>query len=601
MPAEPLLPRADRTDQAAGADPAGRPEDSALAGRIRVLLVDDDEDDVVLARDLLRDVQGASFEVDWTPDYDEGLRGALAGRYDVCLVDYRLGAQSGVDFVRDVRRAEGATPVILLTGQGSYEVDLAAMEAGAADFLDKPQLTSALLGRSIRYAIQQRAAEEDRLRLLRERAARAEAEAATRAAREQAARLEAEVAERRRAEAELSRAKQEVEAASRAKDRFLATLSHELRTPLTPVLAVVSRLEADPRLDEEVRTELARVRRNVELEARLIDDLLDLTRIAQGKLELDRQALEVGALLEQAIQISCAEESRAGRLRIETDIAPGLPPVAADASRLTQVFWNLLNNAVKFTPEGGAIRVRARREPAGDELVIEIEDTGIGIDPEVLPRLFDAFEQGDPDITRRFGGLGLGLAISHTIVEMHGGALGAASDGPGRGSTFTLRLPAQEGARAEPAGGEAGPAEAATAAALEAPPRTLAILLVEDHADTAEAMAGLLDMMGHQVTTAGTAAAALAAAAAGLAGGSRFDLVVSDLGLPDQSGLDLMRELAGRFGLRGIALSGYGMEEDVRQSLAAGFDRHLIKPVPLHTLELAIRDVAALPPPASRP
>ncbi|HYH45717.1 MAG TPA: hybrid sensor histidine kinase/response regulator, partial [Thermoanaerobaculia bacterium] len=433
MPAEPLPPRGDRPAGFAGPEPE-------LAGRIRVLLVDDDEDDVVLARDLLRDVQGVRFEVDWTPDYDEGLRGALAGRYDVCLVDYRLGAQSGVDFVRDVRQAEGATPVILLTGQGSYEVDLAAMEAGAADFLDKPQLTSALLGRSIRYAIQQRAAEEDRLRLLRERAARAEAEAATRAAREQAARLEAEVAERRRAEAELSRAKQEVEAASRAKDRFLATLSHELRTPLTPVLAVVSRLEADPRLDGELRTELARVKRNVELEARLIDDLLDLTRIAQGKLELDRQVLEVGALLEQAIQISCAEESRAGRLLIETDIASGLPPVAADASRLTQVFWNLLNNAVKFTPEGGAIRVRARREPAGPpqtveaELVIEIEDTGIGIDPDVLPRLFDAFEQGDPDITRRFGGLGLGLAISHTIVEMHGGALAAASAGPGRGS-----------------------------------------------------------------------------------------------------------------------------------------------------------------------
>ena len=568
-------------------------EPLADAGRIRLLLVDDDEDDVVLARDLLREVPGARFEVDWTPDYDEGLRGVLSGRYDVCLVDYRLGERNGVDFMRDVRQAEGATPVILLTGQGSYEVDLAAMEAGAADFLEKPQLTAALLGRSIRYAIQQRAAEEDRLRLLQERAARAQAEAATRAAREHAARLEAEIVERRRAEAELSRAKQDVEAASRAKDRFLATLSHELRTPLTPVLAVVSRLEADPRLAEELRAELARARRNVELEARLIDDLLDLTRISQGKLELDRQVVEVGPLLDLAIEICSVELSSAGRVRVETDIAPDLPAIEADGSRLTQVFWNLINNAVKFTPEGGTIRVRARCRTG--EMEIEFEDTGIGIDPEVLPRLFDAFEQGDPGITRRFGGLGLGLAISHAIMDMHGGELSAASDGPGKGSTFTLRLPVVPDAAARPAApGRAAPAEAPSP--MAAPRRPLAILLVEDHADTAEAMAGLLEVMGHQVTAVATAAEALAAAEPGAGGAPRFDLVVSDLGLPDQSGLDLMRELAGRYGLRGIALSGYGMEEDVRQSRAAGFDRHLVKPVPLHVLEQAIGEVAALLP-----
>ncbi len=491
--------------------------------------------------------------------------------------------------MRDVRRADGATPVILLTGQGSFEVDLAAMEAGAADFLDKPQLTAGLLGRSIRYAISQRAAEEDRLRLLRERAARAQAEAATRAVSEYAGRLEAEIVERRRAEAELSHAKHEVEAASRAKDRFLATLSHELRTPLTPILAVVSRLEADPRLEDELRAEIVRVRRNVELEARLIDDLLDLTRIEQGKLELDRQVHDVGALLEQAIQICCGEESRAGRLRVETDVAPGLPAVAADGARLTQVIWNLLNNAVKFTPEGGTIRVRARCEPAGRgraELVIEIEDTGIGIDPEVLPRLFDAFEQGDPGITRRFGGLGLGLAISHAIMEMHGGGLAAASAGPGQGATFTLRLPVGEGLAAV---GGVAPTADLTMGEPEAPARPLAILLVEDHTDTAEAMTDLLGMMGHRVTAVGTAAAALAEAGKGVP----FDLVVSDLGLPDRSGLDLMRDLVARHGLPGIALSGYGMEEDVRQSREAGFGRHLTKPVPLHTLEQAIQDVAA--------
>jgi signal transduction histidine kinase len=555
--------------------------------RVRVLLVDDDEDEFVLARGRLAEVPGFAFEVDWTPDYEAGLRAVLAGGYHVCLVDYRLGERNGVDFVRDVRRAEGATPVILLTGQGSYEVDLAAMEAGAADFLDKDELSPGLLGRSLRYAIRQRAAEEDRLRLLQEQAARAQAEAATRAAREQAERLEAEVVERRRAQAELSRAKLEAEAANRAKDRFLATLSHELRTPLAPVLAVVSRLELDPRLDDELRAELSRVRRNVELEARLIDDLLDLTRVAQGKLELERRPVDLQPLLAQAIEICCAEARTAGRLRVETDLAP-LPPVAADASRLTQVFWNLLNNAVKFTPEGGLVRIRSRVEEGG--VVVEIADSGIGIEPESRQRLFRAFEQGDPEITRQFGGLGLGLAISHAIAELHGGTLSAASDGRGKGATFTLRLPAQAAGTAgvetaQPTAAEALPAEAAEAG------RQLAILLVEDHADTAAALADLLAAVGHRVTVAGTAAEAVEQAAAPPEGS--FDLVVSDLGLPDRSGLELMRELVDRFGLTGIALSGYGMEEDVRCSHEAGFVRHLTKPVALAALVEAIREVAA--------
>jgi signal transduction histidine kinase/ActR/RegA family two-component response regulator len=412
--------------------------------------------------------------------------------------------------------------------------------------------------------------------------------------------MHVDITKLRRTEQKLQEARDAAEAANRAKDHFLAMLSHELRTPLAPVLATVSRLQDDPRL-RGLRREMALVRRNVELEARLIDDLLDLTRISQGKLELDRQLVEIGPLLDLAIQICCVEESSAGRVRVETDIAPELPPVEADGSRLTQVFWNLINNAVKFTPEGGTIRVRARRqEPPGAEraeLEIEIQDTGIGIDPELLPRLFDAFEQGDPGITRRFGGLGLGLAISHAIVDLHGGELSAASAGPGQGSTFTLRLPAVVAAEAEwPA--VPGPAVPVVAPppAGEAPQRPLAILLVEDHADTAEAMAGLLEVMGHRVTAVATAAEALAAAEPEADGAPRFDLVVSDLGLPDRSGLDLMRELAGRHGLRGIALSGYGMEEDVRQSREAGFDRHLVKPVPLPALEQAIGEVAALLP-----
>jgi two-component system, chemotaxis family, CheB/CheR fusion protein len=411
-----------------------------------------------------------------------------------------------------------------------------------------------------------------------------------------------DVSERRRAQEALEQAHRELQEALEAKDRFLATLSHELRTPLTPVLAVVSGLAADPRL-APFAGELAMIQRNVELEARLIDDLLDLTRISRGKLELRRREIDARRVIEHALA-TIGPELAARDLRLDVRLAVEEHRVWADAPRLTQVLWNLLSNAVKFTPPGGAVAVESRLESAADcrgrrELAVEVRDTGIGIEPEVLPRIFDAFEQTDRRITRRFGGLGLGLAVSRAIVELHGGRLTAASEGRGRGAAFTLRLPleaVQEDldetgvwfSRARPAGlAPAPPAKGGTEAN---PP--LRILLVEDHADTAEAMADLLRLMGHEVTVAGTVAAALDAAGAAREGAGRIDLVLSDLGLPDGSGQDLMRELSRLYGLRGIALSGYGMEEDVRRSREAGFLRHLTKPVDLQILESAIRQVA---------
>jgi PAS domain S-box-containing protein len=389
--------------------------------------------------------------------------------------------------------------------------------------------------------------------------------------------------------------------ANAAKDQFLATLSHELRTPLTPVLAVVSALEEDRRLPADVRQRLATVRRNAELEARLIDDLLDLTRIERGKLDLHREVTDVLPLLAHAVEACRTPESEEKALRLVTELAADDHRVWADGSRLSQVFWNLLKNAVKFTPEGGTIRVRSWNEGEAEAaerwLVVEVADTGIGIEPQLLPRIFDAFEQGQQTITRRYGGLGLGLAISRAIAELHGGTLEAASEGRDRGSTFTMRLPLGLPAHAvpwPPMGADFGEIT------LSVPVfRPLHVLLVEDHQDTAEAMADLLRASGHQVTVAGSVDEALAAAAAASGGekdkpanGGAIDLVVSDLGLPDGSGYDLMRELAGRYGLRGIALSGYGMDEDVRQSREAGFERHLTKPVDLRTLEAAIRDSA---------
>ena len=402
--------------------------------------------------------------------------------------------------------------------------------------------------------------------------------------------LAAVFAERRRAEEEQGRllareseARAEAEAANRAKDQFLAALSHELRTPLTPVLAIASGLAADDRIPPGPRRQLDVIRRNVELEARLIDDLLDLTRITRGKLDLRLEVTDVRKVVEHTIEIACEREIAAGRLRVVTGLGPEDHRLWADPSRLTQVLWNLLSNAVKFTPAGGTITVRSRCEP--DRLALQVSDTGIGIDPEVMPYIFDAFEQGRTRGPRRTGGLGLGLAISKAIAGMHGGTLSAASEGHGHGATFTLVLPR---GRDLPAISEA-PAEPVKPAAIENPKseiQNLRLLLVEDHADTAEAMAELLRLLGHQVTVAGDMASALAAGEA-LAGGGSLDLLISDLGLPDGSGLDVMRAIS-RFGIPGIALSGYGMEEDVRRSHEAGFSRHLTKPVGLPALESAI-------------
>src|SRR3954453_1295880 len=253
-----------------------------------------------------------------------------------------------------------------------------------------------------------------------------------------------DLTERKRSErlmADEKLARQEAEAANQAKDHFLATLSHELRTPLTPVLAVLSGLQENVQIPADVRPQLAMMRRNVELEARLIDDMLDLTRIARGKPELRREVADLRQVVDHALQTARADLFGKG-LRLSLDLAEEDYSVWADTPRLTQVFWNLFSNAVKFTPPGGAITVRAwREEGAGPQLVVEVEDTGIGIEPDVLSGIFDAFQQGELAITRRFGGLGLGLAISKAIVELHGGNLSAMSGGRGHGSKFAVGLP----------------------------------------------------------------------------------------------------------------------------------------------------------------
>ncbi len=388
-----------------------------------------------------------------------------------------------------------------------------------------------------------------------------------------------DITEQRAAAQALAQAKESAERASKAKDEFLAALSHELRTPLTPVLMIAEEMCHDTSLSTELRAQLRMVRRNVRLESRLIDDLLDLTRIARGRLGLEAAPTDLHETLREAIEI-VRDDAGARSLHLveKLDRAPAW--MLGDRTRLEQVFWNLLRNAVKFTPPGGRITVSTRQDDARQRWLLEVSDTGIGIAPEVLPVLFEKFEQGDRTNDHRFGGLGLGLAISKAIVELHGGVIEAASEGPGRGATFRVEL----GPLIAPPANASLPGEAPRAQVQLAP---LRLLLVEDHSATSAVMARLLGRAGHHVTTADSVAAALAAAER-----EAFEIVICDLGLPDGTGHELMRQLRERYPLRGIAVSGYGMEEDVRRSRESGFEAHLTKPVEFAELHAALARLA---------
>jgi len=388
-----------------------------------------------------------------------------------------------------------------------------------------------------------------------------------------------DMTERKREEEAMKRAKEAADTANKAKDQFLAVLSHELRTPLTPVLATVSARQAQADLPEELRADMELIRRNVEMEAKLIDDLLDVTKISQGKIELHSEVLDVHLLLQTALEI-CQREIEFKHINISLSLQAASHHVQGDPTRLRQVFWNLLKNAVDYSPENSPIRLRTTN--IDDRIRIEIRDSGIGIRPELMPKIFNAFERGDQAALRRFGGLGLGLNIAKTVVEMHLGTLTAFSEGEGKGATFTVELPYSTLVSSPP--------QPPPPSSLDHAERPLKILLVDDHPDTLLAMSKLLRKWGYSIVTADCVRAALEQAAK-----DSFDLLISDLGLPDGSGLDIMRELKHRYALRGIALSGYGTEEDIRHSQETGFEKHLTKPVSFQDLRQAINYFA--PPP----
>ncbi|HET6512902.1 MAG TPA: response regulator [Candidatus Kapabacteria bacterium] len=371
---------------------------------------------------------------------------------------------------------------------------------------------------------------------------------------------------------ELNRAKDSAEQANKAKDQFLAVLSHELRTPLTPVLSIVQVLEEEESLPPEMQTWVKTIRRNIELEARLIDDLLDITRIANGKIQLNVEAVDVHGLVDCVIDI-CNDDIKNKQINFAVRKNADHSRVKGDSARLQQVLWNLLKNAVKFTPSKGKIEMATTNDDEGN-LVIEVRDSGIGIQPEMLKKIFNAFEQGDKDITRQFGGLGLGLAITKAMVEAHGGQIIVDSQGKDKGASFKVVLHALEGA-SKKRPNQKVPMNGTHANAK--------ILLVEDNFDTSKVMKVLLERRGFTVEIANSVAESIEAARA-----TKFDLVISDIGLPDGSGLDIIKALNAIHPVRSIALSGLGMEDDIRKSLDAGFDMHLVKPVNFEQLHEAV-------------
>jgi signal transduction histidine kinase len=541
---------------------------------LRVLLVGNEQEDGALFRGLAAELPD-SLTLEWRGTFEAGLDAMEAGGFDAYLVDCRLGGRSGVDLVRAYRAAGDGAPVIMMSAEPERAVDIRAMESGAADFLIKPRLDAARLERSIRYAVEssRRAAE---LRRVRDELETRVAER-TDALETMNEALAAEVAERRAAERALREA-------DRRKDVFFATLAHELRNPLAPLASateILSRTGDTPDEKERYRRALAVIGRQVRNMARLIDDLLDVSRITHGKLELRRERVSLEAVVERALET--AGPLLARRRQEFRQVLPDEPVLLhADPMRLGQALSNLLSNAAKFTEPGGRIRLEAVR--SGRDVLVSIVDSGIGIRAAHLGHVFEMFGQGHRAHDPVYGGLGIGLTLAKSIAELHGGSLTVASEGEGKGSAFTLRL-----ACAADAAAETAPPEADAPERVPPPPRR--ILVVDDNVDAALTLAELLGLGGHETHVAHDGPSAVDAA-------RRLspDVVILDIGLPGLDGFEVARRLRAEPALEGIvlvALSGWVQPGDLVRSREAGFDRHFAKPVPLTSLERVLQEASA--------
>jgi signal transduction histidine kinase len=524
----------------------------------RLLVVDDEES--------LRITTAAIFEkegyvVDTASSGDEAID--LLGKedYDLVLTDLHMEGGDGLSVLNQIRRHAPLTISVVLTGFASVESAIAALQEGAYDYLIKPCDIE-----SMKHTIR-RGVEHRRL-MLAEQKARADLQQLN-------LDLEQRIEERT---AELTRLNVELADANRAKDVFLATLSHELRTPLTPVVGWIKLLRSGTLDEKSVAQALDAIERNAWLQSRLIDDLLDTSRIATGKLHFEPKPTDLNATVKVAVDtVRATAASR--NIELSMTLWPSSLIVLGEPVRLQQIAWNLVSNAIKFTDPGGKVNVTTHL--AGKHAQLTVVDTGVGIEPEFLPHVFDRFRQADGSTSRRHGGLGLGLAIADALAKMHGGRLEAKSDGVGRGATFSLRM-------------ELAPTDKVAAETVDTKRHSftgLEVLIVEDSPDTLLLLSTIFGREGATVTTASSAAEALS-----LAVTNRPHLIISDIGMPDVDGFQLLEQLRllpGLGAVPAIAVSGYASEEDRERALAVGYLALVPKPIDVEILFGLINDLKA--------
>ncbi len=499
---------------------------------LHLLLVDDDLVDRAAVK---RAIQAAGLDasVHEVDDLDAAIARLREHQVDCVLLDYRLPKGDGLDLLRRARALGIRTPFIALTGQGDEQLAAEMMRAGAADYVSKSALTPERLALSLRHALAMAQAEEDRRALL---------------AREQAAREEAQ-------------------SANHAKDEFLAMLSHELRTPLNAILGW-ARLLAGGTLDASTATRASQtIERNAWALARLIEDLLDISRVTTGKVRLDLEPADLRATVDSVLE-SLRPQAAAKSLRLQSAVPDQACQIMGDPARLHQIVSNLLSNAIKFTPDEGSVTVTVTA--TGTHATLTVRDSGIGLDPAFLPHVFERFRQADSGFTRQQGGLGLGLTIVKHLVRLHGGDVTAASDGVGQGATFTVTLPLL-------------PAHVPTRPGAMRPGRPelagIHVLAVDDNAEALSLLEVVLTGFGARVTTASSAAEALAALDAEVP-----DVLVSDIGMPGSDGISLIRAIrtSPRPDLQRLAaaaITAYASAADRQHAIDAGYQAHLAKPV----------------------
>jgi signal transduction histidine kinase len=551
--------------------------------RPRVLIVDDLPEKLLVYRTVLEELDA---ELLVARSGTEALKSILNDEFAVILLDVNMPDMDGLEtasLIRRYRRTE-RTPIIFITAYADEMQTSRGYELGAVDYILTP-LNPHVLRSKVRVFID----------LYRAHAELASSHQAlehrvgerTRELKRSNERLQAEIEERRRIESEreaLLKREQflraEAEELSRLKDEFLATMSHELRTPLNAIFGWVTLLRTG-RLDGATEERaLETIERNARAQKRLIEDLLDVSRIVTGKVTLELGMIDARRVIEASVE-TMMPAAQAKGLALVPLLDAGVGPLRGDPARLQQIVCNLLSNAIKFTPLGGRVEiVLARRGP---EAEIGVRDTGQGIKPEFLPYVFDRFRQEDGSISRRHGGLGLGLAIVRHLVELHGGTISAASDGEGRGATFTLRLPIRPSAAAGQ-GDEPRPIAAADAAALGG----VHVLVVDDDPGAREVIAQILQSLGARVSLAASGSAALT-----LLFERKPHVLVADLGMPEMDGFALIEQvraldpnLGGR--IPAVAVTAYATMQDRLRALHAGYQNHIAKPVEAEELAAVI-------------